>query len=187
MQRSTEVIVREAAELAARVGRGDTTPGLTGDLAQRFIELRTHYVREDGRPDMGGRTHAYRQVVRQVYEDAGLEPGPERTRVMNAVRGVLNSRLRRFMREQMGMSDEEISAYGMDPLSNREKQRAVPTERVLPALRLPQDPPERLRAVARYVQNALQVADLPDGELPEDVLGALEDARGRLDAILARV
>jgi len=184
-------LVDEAVELAQRWACGDR-----GDVTLRIAEiltrLRTLYRDTDGRPDMRGKSWEYREAVTSIYDRAGLDR-VQRDRLSAAVRMRLSTVLREYMRDELGMTDDDFDHYGMNPLSVNERRQSG-SERGrrtrLPALKLRNDPAEQLLDATHYARRAIELPPLPttaailSATERADILEDLQAIQARADALL---
>lgn len=85
-------------------------------VAETLVSARENIIRVDGRPDLSGRTPAYRDFVGSIYASAGIK-GDERKTVMSAVRHHVANVNREIH------SPEVLAEYGLDSESANDKLR----------------------------------------------------------------
>ena len=93
----------------------DSVRGLTVALSK----LRARHVDKRGRPDMAGRSQAYRDDVSAIYRRAGI-PRDEIKGVHAAIRYHLSETLRAYSRAN-GFTQRDFEYYGISPESQRER------------------------------------------------------------------
>lgn len=72
------------------------------------VEIRAlHVERRTGRPDWAGTSWAYRQVIAEAYDGAGISVTRDRTRIGNALRHHVSVALRERV------DPEELAAHGL--------------------------------------------------------------------------
>lgn len=96
----------------------DTSPEartpLVREFARLLVDVREHFIKDDGTPDWQGRSYPYRRWVSDVYRDANVT-GSEKETIQSAVRyhvgGEVRSRL----------SEGEAREQGFDSPSPKER------------------------------------------------------------------
>jgi anti-sigma regulatory factor (Ser/Thr protein kinase) len=143
------------AETATAALSGDRATDDLRKAAECFVSARAHFYTRTGEADWTGRSHAYRQWVRDIYSAAHV-PGDELTRVQTAVRYHVNN----VLHERL--DDEALAALGLRPASARQRsvdQRAQKSD----TLRLvePGAPytAEELRAASRILADMARRMD----------------------------
>jgi hypothetical protein len=94
---------------------------LTYKAAGRLVEARALFTDAEGRPDLRGRSFAYRQWLGQVFTDAGLTTVEAKVKAGNRLRFVVNI----VLRERY--SAEQLAEYGLQAENTRTRaqQRRV--------------------------------------------------------------
>jgi hypothetical protein len=85
-------------------------------IAALSVDMREAILDEAGNPDWAGRTHAYREHMRDMYAKAGMT-AEEKSNVQAAVRYHVSS----LVRERL--TDGEVEALGLVEHSSQEKAR----------------------------------------------------------------
>lgn len=83
--------------------------------AAALVEARPHFQARDGSPDLLGRSHAYREFVTRVQDEAGV-PHDDRASVQAAIRYHVSP----LLRERFA---EEVEALGLSAGSSVERGR----------------------------------------------------------------
>lgn len=148
---------------------------LLRDLAETLVTLREHFLTDDGRPDMGGKTWAYRSMVRDLYAEANVPPAE-----VPSLQAAVRYHIGNVLRERL--SEEELEDLGLSKASPRERVREAHNQRsaVLSALKGGGGDPDVLRAITA----ALVILD----KIPVERVAALRgndkrQARAALRAI----
>lgn len=135
------------------------------DVAEASVELREHFLTGEGEPDWGGRTWAYRDFVRTLYRDAGMdskETATTQAGVRYHVGNVLRDRL----------PAETIEDLGLQPATPIQRARKNRAERstVLRALKEGGDVTDTVRAVSAALALLERITDEQVAELQADGL-----------------
>jgi hypothetical protein len=104
----------ELATTAAAALSGDRTTEDLRAAAEALVTARGHFYTRTGEADWTGRSHAYRQWVRDIYSTAHV-PADELTRVQTAVRYHVNNVL------HARLDDDVLAALGLHTSSARER------------------------------------------------------------------
>lgn len=94
---------------------------LVKSLALVIVKLRAKYEDRNGRPDLRGRSQAYRDAVAQIYRDAGIPPDAT-SNLQAAVRHHISTALREYMTEH-GYTAEDYQYYKLHPDSMAMRNR----------------------------------------------------------------
>lgn len=139
--------IDQAAKLLSeylKSGRHGTD--LLRGLAEIIVDLRQSHELKDGRPDLGGRSHAYRTAVREIYELANVT-AEEYESVQAAIRYHVNNLLHELH------ETDELTAAGLGERSARERLAADREQAALirAALKDPFLLAERIGALAEHI------------------------------------
>lgn len=151
------------------------------DLAEIVVELRGAHHLDDGRPDWGGRSAAYRQTMADVYARARV---PEER--LDTVQAALRYHVGNLLRERA--SADELEAVGLSPVAP--KTRLANERAALAAQRALSAPPQDVARLTAYALALLRFVDpskIPDLP-PERAVAsrlALEAAQERAQELLA--
>ncbi|WDS52050.1 hypothetical protein SEA_CARON_24 [Microbacterium phage Caron] len=85
------------------------------EVANAFLDARTHFVTRDGKPDYLGRSGAYRAFVAEALDEAEIAR-ENRAALQAAIRYHVSP----LLRERFG---EEVAALGLEPGSSVERAR----------------------------------------------------------------
>ena len=157
---------------------------LIRECAAMLVELREHFLTDDGRPDWTGRTWPYRAAVRELYSRAGIPPA-EATSLQAAVRYHAGN----FLRDLLTAT--ELEEYGIGPETPRDRTRASHSARnaLVHALRGEGSGEDIARALAMVVAmlerlSAERVAELR-GKERRRVVALLRRVAERTERLLA--
>jgi hypothetical protein len=147
-------------------------------VAADFVDLREQYITPEGEPDWGGKSYAYRQIVGEIYSDAGVQRGDR-----SSVRAAIGYHVGNVLRERL--SPEELDDLGFRTLSprdrsveKREKQNAV-----LGMFRTGPAPSTVDEAMHAFTAAKALLARVPD----EAVVGARAEERRAVVELLSEV
>lgn len=116
-KQATEQEIIRILKALKSLSTGDKTrrPSLERDLAEATLSYREHFLTDDGKPDMTGRTGAYRWAVRDLYSEAGYQP-EDAVALQKRVRYHTGNRVRELL------SEEELEDHGLSTASPRARQ-----------------------------------------------------------------
>lgn len=167
----------DLARTASHALAGERSTEELRAAAQALVDAREHFHTKTGDTDWTGRSHAYRQWVRDVYATARV-PAEDLTRVQTAVRYHVNN----IIHDRL--DPETLESIGLRAESTRERsmeQRAQKSD----TLRLvePGAPfkPEDMPAVARILADMARRID------PETLKGLSNGERAPITEALAIV
>lgn len=179
--READPRVHKGAQLLAeylRTGRQNT--GLLRQLAELIVELRQFHTLQDGRPDLGGRSAAYRADIIRIYEGAKV-PREDYDGIQTALRYHVNNRLHELR------NAEELRAAGLGELSPRE--RLAHDREAAAAVRAALKDPVLLAARIADLAELLDAGTLASepGKRARAARQALEQAAGHIAKTVAAI
>lgn len=126
---------------------------LLRQLAPVIVELRSRSTLEDGRPDWGGRSPAYRDVMTEIYRRAGVPK--ER---LDTIQAAMRYHIGNLIRERA--SREELLAVGLTTTAPRDRNAETREAlRALSAAAGGKTPRHDVSRLAVYSQALLEFID----------------------------
>lgn len=138
-------------------------------LADVIFRLRQCFEDADGRPDLTGTSHAYREAAARMYEKAGV-PADSAHNTQNSARYHVNQLLHDYAREH-NFSDADYAHYGINKKSRKERAadfRAKTRQEALDG-----------RAAKAAAASATSLPEIPEGAIQPslgEIMGAGKDA-----------
>lgn len=108
------VDVERAIKLLHNYEHGRRPTELLHELAEIIVDLRETCTRTDGIPDWSGRTPAYRQIIVEIFQEAGVFGARAGT-----IRGALRYHVANLLRERA--TAEELETVGMSPKTAKQR------------------------------------------------------------------
>lgn len=145
---------------------------LLRDIAELKIELREHYLTDDGEPDWAGKTYAYRAATRELYSQAGYAADEAQ-----ATQAAIRYHVGNLIRERV--SAEELADLGLRDVSPKERAKASRDARsaLLASLQESAEP-DALRSVTAALQLVKMIGD--------DRLAGMSDGDRAVMRVLSR-
>lgn len=175
-----ETLTDDAARLLGDyIASGRTRSDYLRACAAVIVEIRAHFILEDGRTDWGGRSPAYRKIIHDIYQRAHVP-----TDRYDTVQAALRYHVGNLLRDRV--SADDLAAVGLSGVSP--KQRLARTREVVSALSKSGEITELTGDPVRLLIYAEALLD----HIAEDALDGLsapEKAAGRiaLEGLAARI
>lgn len=177
----TDPRVKRASSLLAEYLRGGRQrTDLLRDIAEIIVDLRQSHTVKDGRPDLGGRSAAYRRDVMAIYEGANV-PRDDYDGIQTALRYHVNNRLHEIR------TPDELTAAGLGQLSARERlaHDREAAQAVRAALKDPVLLAARIADLAELLDGATLAAE--PAKRAKAARMALEEASGHIAATVEAI
>ncbi len=160
MDRPTARLRDKAAQAIRRYRTAgeDERTAILREVAEIFVDLRSHFYLDDGSTDWRGQTYPYRQVIGEVFSMASV-PKDELSTVSAAIRYHVGN----VLRERLDPDD--LEAIGLRPASPRERsvEKRERQSVLLNALRLGPNLGQGLDVLRSLTAAHALLSRVPDG------------------------